>query len=393
MQSGPADLDLRPTTALQNEAISTLFFHYMQGPATWYDLCDPQRHFAEIIPQLALQNELLFSAIIALSAVQRSRTSAKSLREVPGFYHERCVRLLIQLRDGDESLRDGTALSAACLLRSYEILNGNHRASSTHNKPTNPWAEDVDPNTHLQGAFSLASHEAAVAEAGGNELLAAGFWNYLREDITFSLFQGCPLKIDLVSIQAPTFRSGESHLHSISLILGDIINKICARQATEFEWRQCYNTLDQWLVSLPQRLFPFSTIHTATDVFPQIRFLQDYHASAMHYSLVASCILIANGPPSCEPDILNNNQFNRHESITLVDVLERVALDICGIAFTTNIPSVLVNAYGPISYCGKYIRDEGAQDELMRQLHASGKLTGWPVARLIDSLKSTWADA
>lgn len=33
------------------------------------------------------------------------------------------------------------------------------------------------------------------------------------------------------------------------------------------------------------------------------------------------------------------------------DLLEAYALEICGIAFTTNIPSVLVNSFGPIAYC------------------------------------------
>ena len=77
-----------------------------------------------------------------------------------------------------------------------------------------------DPNRHLQGAFSLASRHSYVADASGNGLLAAGFWNYLREDITFSLFETCPLKMDLNRMVAPNFALGESHLHSVSLILG-----------------------------------------------------------------------------------------------------------------------------------------------------------------------------
>ncbi len=32
-------------------------------------------------------------------------------------------------------------------------------------------------------------------------------------------------------------------------------------------------------------------------------------------------------------------------------LLEQIGLEICGIAFTSNEPSVLVNAFGPISYC------------------------------------------
>jgi len=38
-------------------------------------------------------------------------------------------------------------------------------------------------------------------------------------------------------------------------------------------------------------------------------------------------------------------------TITKEDILEHIGLEICGIAFTSNEPAVLVNAFGPISYC------------------------------------------
>lgn len=114
----------RPRVALQNADVSTLFSLYLSGPSSWYDLCDSRQHFATVVPKLALDNELLFCAVIALAAVQASRISAKALRDFAEFYHGHCVRLLIKLTDGDDSLANGTALAATCLLRSYEILHG-----------------------------------------------------------------------------------------------------------------------------------------------------------------------------------------------------------------------------------------------------------------------------
>lgn len=38
------------------------------------------------------------------------------------------------------------------------------------------------------------------------------------------------------------------------------------------------------------------------------------------------------------------------------DLLEQIGLEICGIAFTCNDPSVLVNAFGPIAYCKSQAR-------------------------------------
>lgn len=138
-------------------------------------------------------------------------------------------------------------------------------------------AEDVDPNTHLQGAFSLASREGAIAEIGGNALLAAGFWNYLREDITFSLFQGCPLKMDLSTAQVPTFSHGDNHLHSVSLILGRIVNAALGQQIEHSEWQSLFTQTTSWIENLPKPLLPFSDVRPKDEILPQVRFLVDFH--------------------------------------------------------------------------------------------------------------------
>lgn len=94
----------------------------------------------------------------------------------------------------------------------------------------------------------------------------------------------------------------------------------------------------------------------------------------------------------------------------VLDRLEVLALEVCGIAFSADSPAVLSNSLGPIFYCGsyptiqqclkkrltssvgaKFVRDEGCQQELVRRLHASRALTGLPVQRLIDSLRQHWA--
>ncbi|KAM0561241.1 hypothetical protein ACHAPJ_003119 [Fusarium lateritium] len=71
-------------------------------------------------------------------------------------------------------------------------------------------------------------------------------------------------------------------------------------------------------------------------------------------------------------------------------LLEVFALEICGIAFTAKTPSVLVNAFGPIAYCARFIRGEASQQELVRQLLACKSSIGWPVERLIGDLKTSW---
>ncbi|KAH0495902.1 hypothetical protein TgHK011_009427 [Trichoderma gracile] len=326
-----------PRAALELPDIAWYFHNYITSPAKWYDLGDALRQFETKVPLAALDEPLLFSAVIALAAEHQCQTTGpKIARETAAFYHGHCVRRLIQLDEKSELLTNGVALAAACLLRSYEILD-----------------EDVDPNRHLRGAYSLASCEASIAGSSPDSLLAAGFWNYLREDITFSLFEGCPLKMDVTESAAPSLADGhDQQLHSISLILA------CRHGELPSFW-----------------------------------FLQDFHASARQYLLVSLSILAVFAQPdqlSILPAVDADTGITGHAA-DKDDLLGAYALEICGIAFTTNIPSVVVNSFGPIAYCGKFIRSEQARQEVIRRLSACKRPVGWPVERLISSLKQSWA--
>lgn len=105
--------------------ISTLFRHYTEVLAPWYDLCDEDRHFGRVVSARSLDNPVLFKAIIAFSAKHKEKTSGGA-EEMGLAFHGACVRdMLAVVDDFDSSLR-GEYLAATCLLRSYEIMIGNH---------------------------------------------------------------------------------------------------------------------------------------------------------------------------------------------------------------------------------------------------------------------------
>ncbi len=68
----------------------------------------------------------------------------------------------------------------------------------------------------------------------------------------------------------------------------------------------------------------------------------------MHYHLVSMSILAAHAGTSQLAELL---LMSGGKVATRWGLLEQYALDICGIAFTTNSASVLVNAFGPMAYC------------------------------------------
>lgn len=129
----------------------------------------------------------------------------------------------------------------------------------------------MDPNRHLQGAYSLASRQSLVGPS--NTLLAAGFWNYLREDITFSLFEGCPLKMDLTNVEAPT--ADMVGLNHLSLVLGRIINATFARAVTVDEWHALMDVTKAWYERLPAMERPYARTEGAIGELPRVWFIEN----------------------------------------------------------------------------------------------------------------------
>ncbi|KAF5509535.1 Kanamycin B dioxygenase [Colletotrichum fructicola] len=340
----------KPRDALLNPSVARYFHHYITDIAPWYDLSDSSHTFATRLPEIALENSLAFAAILALSAVHISQTTAPSAKAAAEFYHGHCIRILIDLKDDEhgEVNTQGLALASVCLLRSYEILS-----------------EEIDPNRHLRGAYSLAAYRSPLIDYLGSGLRTAGFWNYLREDITFSLFQRCPLKIDLDQMPLPSqHHTDHSYLNTVSLILGRIINACFSSTIAEQTWTVLFDMLRSWSADLPARFRPFSKEDRGLGLsLPSIWMLRDCHASALHYRLVCVAILCAQATPKNVAKLRQFLEQDHKMGDTKEEVLEACGLDLCGIAFTANIPAVLVNAFGPIALCARFIRSEASQQE------------------------------
>lgn len=322
---------------------------------------------------------LPFSAIIAQAAMQICQPTAPSQRPVAEFYHGHCVRLLIELRNDCGSVESEAALAAVCLLRSYEILD-----------------EEVDPNRHLHGAYSLASRQKLLLDNGFRTLSSAGFWNYLREDITYSLFEEQPLKMDLENIPVPTQHlEDHDHLNAISLVLGRILNAHLndgsPGRDQPVSVSAMLHMLRSWQKALPRHFEPLCMDNSRpSGALPSVWMLGDCHAAARQYFLVSIMVLCMIMPLETLTEILQLVELDLPSSPSREDILETCALEVCGLAFTAKSNPVLVNAFGPISYCARHIRVEASRQELLRCLAPCKKTVGWPVQRLMDDLQSRW---
>lgn len=314
--------------------VAKLFHVYVKELAPWYDLCDDARVFEREVVERALDSALLFAATIAFAAIYMHRKESFP-RAVADKYHNQCVKLLVALSPSDQDTQDGTALASTCLLRSYEILS-----------------EDEDPGRHLFGASTLAP---AIPDFEDRSLRAAGFWNFLREDISYALMHECPLKVRVGRASGqPT--DDDDAVNIATLLLGRAINVAFGGHQDDV-----LPELDHWQQNFSSQ--PFSRINDRP--FPTIRMTRDGHVAATQYHLVARCLLGSGDRAS-------------------------LVVDICGLVMNSESVPVVVNSYGIICYTAQFLRSTEEQQTLVDFLRSTERKTGWPVASLVNRLRQRW---
>lgn len=160
--------------------------------------------------------------------------------------------------------------------------------------------ENVSSEHHLSGSYGFISQGLRLI---GRDLFSAGFWNYLREDITVALMKKRPLKIDLTTIQAPTeLIEDDDWANHITYLLGNIINQCLGSDmmATNTEqWSALMTEVQAWHRSLPSSYTAISPNNTQSS-FPTLWLLNGWHSKYSRCDNKMS----TNASPSRRLDIL-----------------------------------------------------------------------------------------
>lgn len=280
-------------------------------------------------------------------------------------------------------------------------------------------SENVSAQNHLRGSYSLL---ASCPNGLGQGLIRAGFWNYLREDITVALMEKRMLIIELNERPPPLELDGEDDFaNHITYILGRIINCCLHKDGTALnrqEWESLKEELESWKLSLPASFEPIFTPRLYGESrFPSVWNTSKWHsmwqasiqffrqltipAFSLHYYHTAIVILLLAEPISPATNTLQ--QIERMKSIE--GKLEYHAVQVCALAISSNAGPVWVNAFGPISFCwfcleshcvavltrigGPWLRQSEMLTEIANELTTWGGRTGWPVSNIVKSLEES----
>lgn len=268
-----------PKLALENQVIAILFRHYIDFLAPWYDLNDSQNLFSTLVPRRAMDNLILFKAVIAFSACHESRTSGR-YQDLGRVYHAACIGDLLKVLNDIQPEMQGDYLAATCLLRSYEILNG--QLSSSRHFQMLIISGDTRQQQHLLGAYSFAS--SANINLSQRGLSQSGTWNYLREEITMALELRRPVRMGTGFEFVPSENmTDDMWSNYISYILAKVINFCFDDMGTRTlehrgaSWQELETEVSTWRSNRPLSFNAFSTASKYGNAFVSLWLLSPWH--------------------------------------------------------------------------------------------------------------------
>ncbi|KAJ4259547.1 hypothetical protein NW762_007476 [Fusarium torreyae] len=131
---------------LKDPVEAKLMRYFIEKIARRFDLCDPQRNFALVVPWRAAFCPPLLDAALALSARCLSRTTDFDTY-TSNRYYQRCLNSLISTLEVADALKNQDLFAAVVLLRTLEEIDGPLSGSDTQ--------------SHLIGGHLFASESAS----------------------------------------------------------------------------------------------------------------------------------------------------------------------------------------------------------------------------------------
>lgn len=149
-----------------------LLRHFVLDMSSWIDVTDRDRSFAVIVPQMALRNQGVMNAVLALSARHLSivmplhdNDASQSAKTTALQYYYQTLSYLQQEMRSIAFLTSNELLATVLLISTYEMIDGSGRG----------WER------HLKGVFWIQRSQLIHGESEG--LKQRIWWAWLRQDI------------------------------------------------------------------------------------------------------------------------------------------------------------------------------------------------------------------
>lgn len=151
-----------------------MYNYFVSFVSPWIDMFDPMQHFASVVPRLALYNEGLLKAILAIGARHLAIKAAESSCDAVVFQHAAVQYYAETLQYLQSAMRctsyknSQELLATTLIISAYEMLDGSGKG----------WER------HLKGVFWIQHTREINGESGGLE--QAVWWAWISQDLVAS---------------------------------------------------------------------------------------------------------------------------------------------------------------------------------------------------------------
>jgi hypothetical protein len=355
-----------------------IFQRFTDQLALWLDLFDPQKHFSTFVPHLALGNEGLMKAILALAARHMSIKPVAGInldRNAAVQYYHETLHYLWGAMKYESYNRSLELIATALIVSMFEMVDGAGKN----------WER------HLQGVFWIQRTRNIGAESLGLE--GAGWWSWLRQDVWAAFRE----RRRVYSFHRPVLRYAEMGPYDLAsksvYLLAQCVNYSSEKEAQDGATnlhlridraRFLSEMLDEWHRNLTVhfRRLPWPT--SEGDVFTPIWIHPAPFATAIQMYNFARILLIVNQPAS------GYSEFLRREK----QLSEAVDI-ICGIAMLIVDEPSTITSTQCLYAAGLYTHDKDPRkrDAIVKLIDEHQMRTGWPVQSLTEELQAEWTAA
>ncbi|KAI9040021.1 Zn(II)2Cys6 transcription factor [Aspergillus affinis] len=402
---------------IELSAVDFEFFQYyieVVGPIL--DLFDPDRHFINIVPHLALRNTGLLKSILAVGAKHKSLGLIHISNEDTSGHHAASqvntpssLAAASAATTGQPSESNPTPahmathyyyetlqyLSQTLLYPSYadsrEILATATMISTYEMFDIDSASTSGDWEKHLRGSFWIQRSQDNDGESVDG-LRRAVWWAWLRQDIWAAFRAGRPT-LSFWRARKPLEDLDPDGLATrIVYICGQCVAYAASDEATDRDPRprighgdRLLRALDDWYRVLPASYQPVTISEGGSQAtFPSIWIHPPSHAGAMQMYSFARAIVLLNQPTRGGLNAYRQREKELTDSVKMV----------CGIASACgdhDSAMAFVNVQALFGV-GQFVRSQEMRSELLRILEKMLRISKFPARGLVGELNSLWQE-
>ncbi|MCJ1391071.1 hypothetical protein MMC18_003932 [Xylographa bjoerkii] len=364
-----------PLSSIEEAKLMRYFVDHL---AVWFDLCDPLRHFALVVPQRAAICPPLLYAVFAVSARHLSRVGTYDPYAADRYY-EKCLNHLTKMMDDEAASMDENLLAATVVLR---------------------WLEEIevplsgfDLQSHLVGTSALISAQESASHPPSG-LRQAAFWVALRQEIyiAFTNQRIVRWNLDRSPLDHSFSATDDCTWANRMVLCCAVVLKFCfdtEGDHTVSRWAELRRYCERWRSSLPDSFSPIYYSEPSVendDVLPQVWHIGDAHVTGIqHYILCMILLAVYN------PSLPRLGPGQRMARKSMDEEIKGLVLTLAGMAVSNcQTPPNMITACMGIYITGERFSERRIQDVFLDILVRTEREFAWPTEAAQISLKDAW---